>query len=109
MIADPCSGVCAQATHTAGHDGKTAQQLMTDLYGVYFRLKTGVKVLVEGCRVDMTVKQFKDEIENYEQGIPAFMQRLSFEGQPLQDFNTLGCVALVQLPPFIATAARCHV
>ena len=70
------------------------QKLLSDTYGVYFRLRTGVKVLVEDCKATMTVLELKEEISNYDKGLPVAEQRLSFKGQPIGDKNTIGCVCV---------------
>ena len=74
--------------------------MLTEEYGVYFRLRTGVKILVENCRADMTIWAFKEEIEKYEQGLPANESRLSYGGKPIVDTNTLGSVSVCSVTFF---------
>jgi hypothetical protein len=84
-----CSPI--DSSHTASQTSKTAG-LVTGPYSVYFRLRTGVKWQVENCKADMTIQQLKELIAKHDKGIPANEQRLSFNGNPLKDANTLGYV-----------------
>ena len=77
-----------QASHTGA---PTEKSMVNDdgTFNVYIRLRTAVRFLVEKVTGEMHVDAFKLEIEQYAQGMPAFMQRLSFGGQDLKDSNTL--------------------